>query len=240
MKNTFPTALLTLALLLQVTFAQAEAYLSGPARVTVVELFTSEGCSSCPPAEAWLARLADDPELWTRIIPLAFHVDYWDDLGWTDRYGNAAFSRRQRTYHAQGAVNAVYTPGIMVNGHEYREFFNPLTRFDSLAADESTPGVLKLMLDNEVKLTFTSQSATTLVANLAYLGINLRETIKRGENAGRVLTHPFVVLHHMTLQGQASWTFPAHEVPGQAAAVVAWVSSPDDQTPQQAVGGLLK
>ena len=55
-------------------------------RTTLIELYTSEGCSSCPPADRWLSRLKDDPRLWKQIVPLAFHVDYWNYLGWRDRF----------------------------------------------------------------------------------------------------------------------------------------------------------
>ena len=62
---------------------------SGEARTMLVELFTSEGCSSCPPADAWISQLKESPDLWKKIVPVAFHVDYWNNLGWRDRGGLA-------------------------------------------------------------------------------------------------------------------------------------------------------
>src|SRR5438477_9939189 len=69
---------------------------SGPARVHLLELFTSEGCSSCPPAEAWMTKLKDNPGLWHDFVPIAFHVDYWDHLGWRDRFAAKEWTARQQ------------------------------------------------------------------------------------------------------------------------------------------------
>lgn len=78
----------------------------------VVELFTSQGCSSCPPADALLAKLAQDPE----ILPLAFHVDYWDYLGWTDAFARPAFTQRQKAYAAAAGDRMIYTPQAIIGG----------------------------------------------------------------------------------------------------------------------------
>ena len=64
-------------------------------QATLIELYTSEGCSSCPPADSWLSQFKDNEHLWTQIVPVSFHVDYWDNLGWRDRFSSAEFSRRQ-------------------------------------------------------------------------------------------------------------------------------------------------
>src|SRR5437899_10682781 len=77
-----------------VTFQSSEK------QTALLELFTSEGCSSCPPAEAWLSRLQDSTGLWRDVVPVAFHVDYWDYLGWRDRWAAKDFSERQRAYAA--------------------------------------------------------------------------------------------------------------------------------------------
>ena len=70
---------------------------SSERRTALLELYTSEGCSSCPPAETWLSRLTDSPGLWKDFVPIGFHVDYWDHLGWRDKWGSKAFSERQQT-----------------------------------------------------------------------------------------------------------------------------------------------
>jgi hypothetical protein len=85
--------------------------------VAVVELFTSEGCSSCPPAEAVLERVADGARAaGRRVIPLAFHVDYWDELGWRDRFASPAFTARQRDYARAFGAESLYTPQMIVGG----------------------------------------------------------------------------------------------------------------------------
>lgn len=218
-----------------------QVYVSTPRRTTTVELFTSEGCSSCPPAERWLARLKGHPKLWRDIVPLAFHVDYWDYLGWRDRYASPEYSARQRRYQRQGAIGAVYTPGIVVNGEEYRGFFNPLTRNGELPRDSAEPGILVLTVDeHSARLEFKGEMDGPLIANLAWLGIDVESSIARGENRGRVLSHNFVVLDHLQVRGQGSWELAVPEVPPGADAVAAWLSRPDDQRPIQAVGGDLK
>jgi len=116
---------LVLGLILAVPAAAGPVlHLQSPERrVTVVELFTSHGCSSCPPADAWLRHFTHDPRLWRRLLPLAFHVGYWDSLGWPDRFATPQNGRRQRAYRAAGRVNGIYTPGLVVAGHEWRGGF---------------------------------------------------------------------------------------------------------------------
>src|ERR1700682_3460150 len=81
-------------------------------RPAVVELFTSEGCSSCPPAEAYVGELAQRRD----VLALTFHVDYWDDLGWRDRFGLPEAVERQRTYAKSLRLSSVYTPQVVIDG----------------------------------------------------------------------------------------------------------------------------
>ena len=85
-------------------------------QTALLELFTSEGCSSCPPAESWLSQLKQKPELWSGFVPVAFHVDYWDYLGWRDKWASQQFSDRQRDYAQAWGSDSVYTPGFVLNG----------------------------------------------------------------------------------------------------------------------------
>lgn len=85
-------------------------------RMVVVELFTSQGCSSCPPADELLRRIARDPKLHGKVIPLAFHVDYWNSLGWRDPFSSRDWSARQRDYVRAMKLASAYTPQIIVNG----------------------------------------------------------------------------------------------------------------------------
>src|SRR5512140_2722359 len=98
---------------------------SGPAQTTLLELFTSEGCNSCPPAERWLTSLKASPGLWKEFVPVAFHVDYWDRTGWRDPWSSQAFSDRQRAYAASWNNKSVYTPGFVLDGTECRDWPQP-------------------------------------------------------------------------------------------------------------------
>lgn len=111
--------LLALVLVLAQSVAAAEQFTSGPGRAHLVELFTSEGCSSCPPADRWLATFVDSPRLWREIVPVAYHVSYWDRLGWADRFAQREFDVRQRRL-AESSGAAVYTPGVFRDGREWR------------------------------------------------------------------------------------------------------------------------
>src|SRR5260370_670544 len=89
---------------------------SATERTALLELYTSEGCSSCPPAEAWLSGLKKSPGLWKDFVPLAFHVDYWDYLGWRDPWAERGFSDRQRAYAENWHNENVYTPAFAPEG----------------------------------------------------------------------------------------------------------------------------
>jgi hypothetical protein len=94
------------------THAQELRFQSSAKQVALIELYTSEGCSSCPPAEAWLSQLKADPGLWTSFVPIAFHVDYWDNLGWRDRFAAEKFTARQRAYAVEWSGDSLYTPAL--------------------------------------------------------------------------------------------------------------------------------
>src|SRR5438477_8950450 len=109
---------------------------SGPQKVHLIELFTSQGCSSCPPAEAWLSKLKSEPRLWKDFVPLAFHVDYWDHLGWRDPFAAKEWTARQYEYSAKWKNESVYTPGFVLDGREWSDRSVP-------APSNDKPGVLK-------------------------------------------------------------------------------------------------
>src|SRR5213592_2697372 len=98
----------------------ATTFESGKTQTSLIELFTSEGCSSCPPAEKWMSALKTNPDLWKKVVPIAFHVDYWDHLGWRDRFSKPQFTERQRRYAAAWGGDSIYTPGFVLNGREWR------------------------------------------------------------------------------------------------------------------------
>ena len=105
-------AILAICAFSQSALAEPISLTSSNHRVGLLELYTSEGCSSCPPADRWVSSLKDDPRVWKDLVPVAFHVDYWDYIGWRDQFASAAFSRRQQEYARQGAIDSVYTPAL--------------------------------------------------------------------------------------------------------------------------------
>ena len=240
---------LSLALIAQAAAAQWPAQtIHGPAtRVALVELFTSEGCSSCPAADRWLSTLASDARLWRDIAPLAFHVDYWDQLGWRDRFSNAGNTSRQRRLAAAGNANGIYTPGIFFDAGEWRGFFR---RAALPPTPRGAPGPLTITLGGEGAIVAyapnpgMATASQPRQAHLALLGFGLRTVVQRGENGGHTLQHDFVVLswQQRPLQsGAANFNLP---VPQSAAgatrlAVVAWVTGADDAPALQAAGGWL-
>jgi hypothetical protein len=222
--------------------------LQSPDRQThLLELYTSEGCSSCPPADRWLSDLKADPRLWREVVPVAFHVDYWDSLGWPDRFAAAAYSDRQRIYAAQGLTRTVYTPGFFLNGSEWRQWFNRR----SLALDTlPRVGTLKLKLQDghiDAELAPVERLSEPLKLEVALLGFELATQVEAGENRGRRLRHDFVVLGYqrVAMTGHHDGRFIAHielpraRVTAPRLALAAWVSGRRDLRPLQAVGGWL-
>lgn len=218
---------------------------SGRQRVSVLELYTSEGCSSCPPADAWLRRWRRHPDLWLRIIPLAFHVDYWNYLGWQDRYARSEFSQRQRRYALLGAVSAVYTPGFVRDGREWRGW---LRGDDAVLAAPAPAGELKVRLQaGKLSASYDADPAEpALKLWLATLAFDQQSAVSRGENSGHVLHHDFVVQTLTRYAGhkqQDRWTWQLDYAPpvggAEQKAIVFWVTVDDDPTPRQATGGWL-
>lgn len=220
---------------------------SAETRTTLIELFTSEGCSSCPPADAWVSKLKDSPDLWKSVVPVVFHVDYWNGLGWPDRFATAVNTARQRRYSAVWKSNSIYTPGFVLNGNEWR---NGPNQNDLRAAPAQKTGKLRLALHDRtsVEVTFSppQPAGTPLQVELALLGGNLESDVKRGENSGRKLHHDFTVLQFSVtpMRNVASQYTAVVPLPTNStidpSAIAAWVTSGDAQPPLQTVGGWLK
>jgi hypothetical protein len=217
----------------------------GP-RVSLLELYTSEGCSSCPPADSWISTMRDDPRLWREVIPVAFHVDYWDYIGWKDRFASPVYGDRQRDYARNRHVSTVYTPGFVLAGKEWRSWFRrPVLTVDNRVA----AGKLELRVNGQqARASFTPSVPIggELEMHVAILGFDLSSEVRSGENGGRTLDHDFVVLGYRSLATEknnavhtASFTLPAVNVDSKRKAIAAWLSVPGDPSPVQAVGGWL-
>jgi hypothetical protein len=170
-----------------------------------VELFTSEGCSSCPPADALLIKLEQEqPVQNAEIIALGFHVDYWDYIGWRDRFSSAEYSDRQRDYAEAFRGETVYTPQMIVDGHT--EFVGSDSRRARTAIQRAA---LAAKARVELTLSGAQENRVTLEARIAALPVddakqefdlwlavaeaNLSSQATRGENSGRQLNHTAVV-----------------------------------------------
>ncbi len=158
--------------------------------VQLIELYTSEGCSSCPPADRWLSALEHDPGLWERFVPVAFHVTYWNYLGWSDRFGRAEFDERHRRVASRAAVG-VYTPGLFAGGREWRTW----RRGASLPQHPgiSAGGELNVsVVNDQAHVSFNPVTASTnLTAHLVWLH-SAETDVRKGENRGKRLHHDFI------------------------------------------------
>ncbi len=252
--KTFPQPRAKLCLILLASFVVAHLPLaeasekilfqSPEKQTTLIELFTAEGCSSCPPAEAWLSALRDRPGLWKTFVPLAFHVDYWDKRGWKDRFASPAYTARQRAYAAAWKNGAAYTPAFAVNGREERSPVLPSSR--------ATGGTLRILpggAENRFVITFTPESnaSSDWEAHLALLGSGVTTKVSAGENAGRELRHDFVVLDYQHLpmkrdgtSARADVAISSNEIGAiPRPALAAWVTARGQLLPVQATGGWL-
>jgi hypothetical protein len=220
---------------------------SGPGKTHLLELFTSEGCSSCPPAEEWLSSRRADTRLWVGYVPVAFHVDYWDYLGWRDKLADPAYSLRQRHYSSAWGAHSVYTPGFVLDGAEWR----PRAHADLPHASSSAqPGLLSAILhgNGDMHLTYQPGSHTerSYGIHAALLGLGLKSDVRAGENSGRILTHDFAVLIHReslassTPGGvQVDMRLPIPQRTKAGLALAVWVADPNTGAIIQAAGGLL-
>lgn len=198
--------------------------------IAVVELFTSEGCSSCPPADKLLAETAAQSN--PQIFPIAYHVNYWNRLGWADTFSTQAFTDRQNAYANKMNLNSVYTPQMVVNGRY--EFIGsnkqslsdalnkafaakPLAAFSSLQIQKGDT------ISVQYSLTGYYQNSTV---NFALVALHQTTSVKRGENGGRTLNHTHVVRQLVTTAASAIGTiyFTSYPVPQSGNwAVIAFV-----------------
>jgi hypothetical protein len=216
-------------------------------QVSVLEVYSSQGCSSCPPAQRWVNLFSNNNGLWQTVIPLVFHVDYWDYIGWADPFAKPQFSARQGEYKQVKGLNSVYTPGFILNGREWRGWFAKR----SLPSKQTKVGHLSLNINQQsLSLGFAAtkntrdntQGDNKLELNIALLGFGLRTEVRRGENARKTLRENFVVLEHLRLpfnndNRQISW--PKTFTEAKQYGIVVWLSDKLNLKPLQATGGYI-
>jgi hypothetical protein len=172
--------------------------------VVVVELYTSQGCSSCPPADEFVAMLAADP----RILPLALHVDYWDYIGWADRFASPKFTDRQRAYAAAIGSRTIYTPQLIIGGLDRIEGFAPKATADTLRKHMAVRSSVRLSVTREGDvLVIRAEADPPLDAPVRVQLVRYKPSetvrIERGENAGRTITYHNIVTDW---QGLGNWS----------------------------------
>ena len=188
-----------------------------------------------------MSGLKTQPRLWQDIVPVAFHVDYWDHLGWKDPFASKLWTERQADYSVRWKTESVYTPAFAVDGKEWHYGKLP-------EAATETPGVLKIAIDGE-RVTATFKAATNPSGrydiHVARLGFALMADVTAGENQGKKLSHDFVVLGLTNETMKAGTKELRVPVPTQKStldprtAIAAWVTQAGQIESIQAVGGWL-
>lgn len=221
---------------------------SSERQTTLLELYTSEGCSSCPPAEAWLSNLKNNAGLWSEFVPVAFHVDYWNGLGWRDKLSDQEFTERQRSYARDWSADEIYTPEFVLNGKEWRNWFGLR---DAPSASKNKIGTLQVSSTDgkhwQANFVPVEEEKADYEVTAALLVSDLDSDVKAGENSGRHLKHAFAVLSLITrsLAGkgdgfQGTFIIDDHPkgITGRLAVAV-WVTHSGQPQPLQATGGWL-
>ena len=216
--------LIALAVLDSPTAAAADnlpARRDGAKPFALVELFTSQGCSSCPPADQYLRDITTHARKNNlRIFTIGFHVDYWDYLGWRDPYGSSKFSQRQRQYARQQQSSTVYTPQMIVNGMEafggFRREQGKRAIDKALKAEPRTRLQIVSARKNKNKLSVKFEvvgQGSADVLNIALVERGILTDVRRGENAGLALSHENSVRQFISLPIKAKAGEVALELP---------------------------
>ncbi len=177
--------------------------LNSDALPVVVELFTSQGCSSCPPADAMLAGLSDEAD----ILPLSFHVDYWDYLGWADSFAQPEFTARQERYAKVAGERSVYTPQIIVDGQDTAVTLGPAQLMGLIDASRLAPAMVSVQRDTTprgevIELMPLSDLGGKIDILMVRYAPEREVRMTAGENRGKVITYTNVVL---SLDRLAEW-----------------------------------
>ncbi len=221
---------------------------SGKSHVQLVELFSSESCSSCPPADKWISNLKDKAKLWKNFVPVVFHVDYWNYLDWKDGFSSHAMTQRQVDLaHHWVSGGGVYTPSFIVDGKEWRNWRD--SKDFEIPTNSKNQEGLQLIVSRKTKNVFSvsiqgKSADKKYVVRLAQLGFNIQTDVKSGENSGKILKHNFVVLNWSSknLELQKKELEFYLEEPTQKTtrvAIAAWIEEDGNPTPLQATGAFL-
>ena len=165
---------------------------SGERLTPVIELYTSEGCSSCPPADQWLSTLKGKP-----VVAQAFHVAYWDYIGWKDPFANASHTARQKELAVANGLSGIYTPQVVRDGRDWRAWRNPYLDIDTKASPKAAISVRKAEAADTFEASVTPASSTQKwTAYWTVTEHNHSSHVRAGENAGEFLKHDFLVVQY--------------------------------------------
>jgi hypothetical protein len=184
--------------------AQACSVHSAASVTPVIELYTSEGCNSCPPADKWLSKLKAEPS----IVALAFHVDYWDRLGWKDRFSSPAYTQRQAQQQVPSGARFSYTPQVIVDGADRPDW----PGVNSSIASKQRPAAhvdVQLARDGNHFSATVAPAADAPARLAAYWAVTEQgyiSAVKAGENQGVTLNHDYVVREYLPV---AAWNAKA-------------------------------
>lgn len=169
-------------------------------RVALLELYTSEGCSSCPPAEQWLSNLKKSGISNQQLIPLAFHVTYWDYIGWRDRFASDIYDQRQRGIARYNTQKTIYTPQFVLSGDDYRTYnqFNSdvhkiVSQNSVVDLKLSARKVDDMNIDVELYVDVTRSDVKDVALFITIYEDDLNSNVEDGENEGELLHHDYVV-----------------------------------------------
>lgn len=213
-------------LLLSTTSLMAQSYQSSDYKVSLLELYTSEGCSSCPPAEEWLSRIYRQGYRHGSVIPLALHVTYWDYLGWKDRFASKLYDQRQRKMVNAEGGRTVYTPQFFLNAQTVRTVSKLKNTIDKISTQRA-----EVRIDADVKASpyevivdVQLQRIAQQVDDILHVVVvpyqnNIESSIKAGENNGVDAMHQYVARNMqtalMSLKGSKQRQFYLKKVPGE-------------------------
>lgn len=180
--------------------------------IQVVELFTSQGCSSCPAADKLLSTIADKEN----IIALSFHVSYWNYLGWKDPYSSEEYTQRQREYAKAFHLNTIYTPQIIVNGET--EFVGSDSRklnssINSISSIKPITVLNFKKTDGKISFDYQLEEADDMLLNIALVERHVENFVPRGENSGRTLKHDNVVRYFDVQAAKSNGTIVIDDLP---------------------------
>jgi hypothetical protein len=208
--RTTPILILMLATLATPALADCVAQTGAP-RPRLVELYTSEGCSSCPPADAWLRGIPAG----TNLAPLEFHVDYWDSLGWRDRFADPRYTQRQQQQAARDGGSGVYTPQVVLDGRSWSGWYRGTASAATATGGASMRAEVTAGTPLRVHLATTFDASADAAAYRNYVAVTengLSSDVRAGENSGVLLRHDHVVRAFagpLALDAETSLALPA-------------------------------